>query len=82
MWKLLCLDHRVNLDGMELPGMTGMKVISMKIRIKKNYCQSSIKNHLEVLNETIFGVTNHKIDVSTTGFLDAMLSACPALDAL
>lgn len=82
MWKLLCLDHRVNLDGMELPDMAGMKVISMKIRIKKNCCQSSIQNHLEVLNETIFGVTNHKIDISTTGFLGAVLSACPVLDAL
>lgn len=60
-----------------------MKVISVKIRIeKKNSCQSSIQNHLGVLNETIFGVTNHKIDISTTGFLGAMLSACPALDAL
>lgn len=68
---------------MELPDITGMnKVISMKIGIKnKKYCQSSIQNHLGVLYEIIFGVTNHKIDISTTEFLGAMLSACPVLDA-
>lgn len=56
--------------------MTGMnKVISMKIGIKnKKYGQSSIQNHLGVLYEIIFGVTNRKIDISTTGFLGAMLS--------
>ena len=62
--------------------MTGMnKVISMKIGNKnKKYCQSSIQNHLGILYEIIFGVTNHKIDVSTKGFLGAMLSACLVLD--
>lgn len=68
---------------MELPDMTGMnKVISMKIRNKsKKYYQSSIQNHLGVLYEIIFGVTNHKIAISTTGFWGSMLSACLVLDA-
>jgi len=63
--------------------MTGMnKVISMKTGIKnKKYCQSRIRNHLGVLYEIIFGIINHKIDISITGFLDALLSACPVLDA-
>lgn len=36
---------------------------------------------LRVLYEIIFGITNHKIDVSTARFLGAMLSACLVLDA-
>lgn len=48
---------------------------------RKKYCWSSIQSHLGVLYEKMFGVTNHKIDVTTTGFLGAMLSACLVLDA-
>lgn len=64
---------------MEIPDMTGMnKVISVKIRNKnKNYRETSIQTHLRVLYEIIFGVTNHKIDVSTARFL----GACLVLDA-
>lgn len=48
---------------------------------RKKYCRSSIQSHLGVLYEKMLGVTNHKIDVTTTGFLGAMLSACLVLDA-